>query len=98
MPNLDLTGIHWLIAGGESQSGCRPAEKVWFRNLRDQCKSARVAFFLKQLGGHLSKRGGDEAVLDGRRWTQMPIHADPSNDVRSTPFSVTASDLRSSVR
>jgi len=73
IPNLDLTGIHWLIAGGESQSGCRPADNAWFRDLRDQCKRARIKFFLKQLGGHPAKRGSDEAVLDGRRWTQMPL-------------------------
>jgi protein gp37 len=72
MPNLDLSGIHWLIAGGESQAGARPADLEWFRDLRDQCRSAQVAFFLKQLGGHPSKRGGADAVLDGRRWHDRP--------------------------
>jgi protein gp37 len=43
--NVDLTGIHWLIAGGESQAGARPAEELWFRNLRDQCLAAGVPFF-----------------------------------------------------
>jgi protein gp37 len=73
LPNLDLSGIHWLIAGGESQPGCRPAELEWFRDLRDQCTSIDVKFFLKQLGGHPSKRGGADALLDGRRWTQLPL-------------------------
>ena len=73
LPNLDLSGIHWLIAGGESQAGCRPAELGWFRDLRDQCMRRGVAFFLKQLGGHPSKRGSDEAILDSRRWTEMPV-------------------------
>jgi protein gp37 len=72
LPNLDLAGIHWLIAGGESQPRCRPAETTWFRDLRDQCQAADVRFFLKQLGGHPSKRGGAEALLDGCRWTQIP--------------------------
>ena len=72
LPDLNLSGIHWLIAGGESQSGCRPAELDWFRSLRDQCDDAGVEFFLKQLGGHPMKRGGDAAVLDGRRWINMP--------------------------
>jgi protein gp37 len=72
LPNLDLTGIHWLIAGGESQTGCRPADEDWFVDLRDQCTRAGVAFFLKQLGGHPSKRGADQALLEGRRWTAMP--------------------------
>lgn len=70
---VDLTGIHWLIAGGESQAGARPAEELWFRNLRDQCLAAGVAFFLKQLGGHPHKRGGEDALLDGRRWVEIPI-------------------------
>jgi protein gp37 len=73
LPNLDLDGIHWLIAGGESQSGCRPAAVDWFRDLQEQCARASVAFFLKQLGGHPSKRGGAAAVLDGRRWTETPV-------------------------
>jgi protein gp37 len=74
LPGLDLTGIQWLIAGGESQAGARAADIEWFRDLRDQCQAADVSFFLKQLGGHPSKRGGAEAVLDRRRWLQQPAH------------------------
>ena len=76
LPDLDLVGIHWLIAGGESQPGCRAAELAWFRDLRDQCARAGTTFFLKQLGGHPSKRGGHEALLDGRRHTAMPLTKD----------------------
>lgn len=72
LANIDLTGIDWLIAGGESQPGCRPASLEWFRELRDACKQDGVAFFLKQLGGHPSKRGGDAARLDRRLWHEMP--------------------------
>jgi len=75
LPNLRLTGIHWLIAGGESQPGARPATVEWFEDIRDQCGRAGVAFFLKQLGGHPSKRGGDRAVLDGVRWIQLPTES-----------------------
>jgi protein gp37 len=92
IPDLDLTGIHWLIAGGESQSGCRPADTAWFRDLRDQCTRARVKFFLKQLGGHPAKRGGDGAVLDGRRWTQMPRCVDASKAV-SVPSSLSGKQV-----
>jgi protein gp37 len=73
LASLDLAGIDWLIAGGESQAGCRAADPVWFRELRDLCCKEGVPFFLKQLGGHPSKRGGEEAVLDGQRWCQRPI-------------------------
>lgn len=69
---INLEGIHWLIGGGESQAGARPAKLTWFRELRAACKAAGTKFFLKQLGGHPSKRGGDEAVLDGRRWVELP--------------------------
>jgi protein gp37 len=72
LTRLNLDGIDWLIAGGESQPGCRPAELDWFRELRDMCRRSGTAFFLKQLGGHPSKRGGDEARLDGRVWHEMP--------------------------
>jgi protein gp37 len=72
LPNLNLQGIDWLIAGGESQPGARPAATAWFEDLRDQCAAAGVAFFLKQLGGHPSKRGGEQATLDGRRWIELP--------------------------
>jgi protein gp37 len=82
LPRLNLNGIDWLIAGGESQSGCRVAQLDWFRDLRDQCSAAGVAFFLKQLGGHPSKRGGHEAVLDGCRWTQTPV-AESTESIRS---------------
>jgi len=78
LKDIDLTGIQWLIAGGESQPGCRPASLAWFRELRDACRAQSVAYFLKQLGGHPSKRGGDAARLDGRQWHDMPAVASPA--------------------
>lgn len=72
LSGLNLEGISWLIAGGESQPGARPAKTEWFRELRAACRKSRTRFFLKQLGGHPSKRGGDEATLDGRLWHEMP--------------------------
>jgi protein gp37 len=78
LPDLNLDGIHWLIAGGESQPGARSADLAWFEDLRDQCQRANVAFFLKQLGGHPSKRGGDQALLGGRRWLELPVKIQPA--------------------
>jgi protein gp37 len=46
--DLDLTGIDWVIAGCESGDGKRPASATWFRDIRDRCARAGVAFFLKQ--------------------------------------------------
>jgi protein gp37 len=73
LKSLNLEGMHWLIAGGESQAGARPAKLEWFRELRRSCRASGTMFFLKQLGGHPSKRGGDEALLDGRGWHQLPV-------------------------
>lgn len=50
LPSLDLTGIDWLIAGGESGPKSRPAEVAWVRDLRDRCTAQGVAFFFKQWG------------------------------------------------
>lgn len=71
---LDLTGIDWVIVGGESGAKARPMELAWARELRDNCLAATPAirFFLKQLGGHPNKHGHDLAVLDGRRWVEFP--------------------------
>lgn len=68
---LDLTGIHWVIAGGESGIGYRKMDADWARGLRDQCKEADVAFFFKQWGGRTPKAGGRE--LDGETWDRMPL-------------------------
>jgi protein gp37 len=70
LPNLDLGGIHWLIAGGESGFRYRPVEESWLIDLRDQCAAAGTAFFFKQWGGVRPKAGG--RTLDGRTWDAMP--------------------------
>ena len=67
---LDLDGIDWLIAGGESGHGCRPVDPAWIRQLRDQCVASGTAFFFKQWGGRTPKAGG--RMLDGRTWDEMP--------------------------
>jgi protein gp37 len=72
LEGLDLHGIDWLIAGGESGTRARPMKLAWARELRDRCVDEEVAFFFKQLGGRRQKRGGDQAVLDGRLWREMP--------------------------
>lgn len=67
---LDLSGIDWLIAGGESGPGYRPVRLEWLRELRDACAGAGVAFFFKQWGGPTAKSGGRE--LDDRTHDEMP--------------------------
>jgi protein gp37 len=49
--SVDLTGLHWVIVGGESGPGARPMHPDWVRHIRDQCAMSGVAFFFKQWGG-----------------------------------------------
>ncbi|GAA3733380.1 DUF5131 family protein [Salinactinospora qingdaonensis] len=73
LPRLDLTGIDWVIAGGESGPHHRPVHPDWVRGLRDHCAEQGSAFFFKQWGGRTPKTGG--RVLDGRTWDERPSHA-----------------------
>lgn len=70
MGKLDLTGIDWVIVGGESGPGARPMNPDWVRDIRDRCYAVGVAFFFKQWGGLRPKSGGRE--LDGREWNDFP--------------------------
>ena len=70
LPSLDLTGIGWVIVGGESGPNHRPIEDGWVRHIRDLSQRKRVPFFFKQWGGHTPKAGGRD--LDGRTWDEMP--------------------------
>lgn len=69
---LERDAVQWVIVGGESGPRARPMELNWARELRDQCGEAGVKFFLKQLGGARNKRGGEQALIDGELWRQMP--------------------------
>ncbi len=67
---VDLSGIDWVIVGGESGPGSRPMKEEWVLEIRDQCKADKVSFFFKQWGGLRPKSGGRE--LKGREWNQYP--------------------------
>jgi protein gp37 len=67
---VNLGGIDWVIAGGESGPGARPVHLEWVREIRDQCVAQGVAFFFKQWGGLRPKSGGRQ--LDGREWSEFP--------------------------
>jgi protein gp37 len=74
LDELDLTGIHWVIAGGESGRNARPVNPAWVRSLRDRCISCDVPFFFKQWGGRTAKSGG--RILDDQLWSQYPRGAE----------------------
>ena len=68
--DIDLTGIDWLIGGGESGAGSRPMEKEWVIELRDKAEDSDVAFFFKQWGGTRKKKAGSD--LDGKQYKAYP--------------------------
>lgn len=76
LEGLDLSGIDWLIAGGESGPKHRRIDPQWVRDLRDRCGEEDSAFFFKQWGGTRPKSNGRE--LDGRHWDEMPVPRDRS--------------------
>jgi protein gp37 len=68
---LPLSGIHWVIVGGESGPGARPMQEAWVRQIRDRCHAFGVPFFFKQWGGTNKKLTG--RLLDGRTWDEVPL-------------------------
>lgn len=71
--DVDLSGLDWVIAGGESGARARPMDPNWVREIRDACVDADIPFFFKQWGGRSAKAGG--RTLDGNTWDQMPLKA-----------------------
>ena len=71
LDHLNLLGMYWVIAGGESGTSYRPVDINWIRGLRDNCIRAEVPFFFKQWGGRTPKQQGRE--LDGRTWDEYPL-------------------------
>jgi protein gp37 len=69
--DLDLSGIDWVIGGGESGVAHRRCDPQWARGLRANCSRAGAAFFWKQWGGRTPKAGGRE--LDGTTYDAYPV-------------------------
>jgi protein gp37 len=70
LPCLDLTGVDWVIVGGESGPKARPMVPTWVRQVRERCGVSGIPFFFKQWGGVNKKKAGRE--LDGRTWDEIP--------------------------
>ena len=71
LDDVDLSGIDWLIAGGESGVGARPMQRNWVEHLQQRCVSQGIAFFFKQWGGRTPKAGGRQ--INGRTFDEMPV-------------------------
>lgn len=75
--NIDLTGIHWAIVGGESGPKARPMKPEWVDAVRRQCDAQHVAFFFKQWGGWGAdgvrrNKKANGRLLNGRTWDAYP--------------------------
>ncbi len=68
--DLNLEGIHWLIAGGESGPEHRDMDVAWVRELRDMCNKNKTAFYYKQASALLPAT--KPPLLDGRTWEEYP--------------------------
>jgi protein gp37 len=68
--DLDLTGINWVIVGGESGPGARPMERPWVDRILQQCQTREIPFFFKQWGGVRKSKTG--RTLDGRTYDEHP--------------------------
>jgi protein gp37 len=55
----DLTGIEWIIIGGESGPRARKMDCEWARVLMDVARQARVPVWMKQMGSWWWKEHGD---------------------------------------
>lgn len=67
---IDLTGIDWVIVGGESGGEARPMKAAWVHGIRRQCGEQDVAFFFKQWGGSAKDKGG--SLIGGREVKEFP--------------------------
>lgn len=77
---LDLSGIHWVIVGGESGARARPMQRAWVQSIYRQCRAQRVPFFFKQWGawgpdGVRRSKGANGRTFRGREWDEMPVPA-----------------------
>lgn len=77
---LDLSGIHWVIVGGESGPKARPMKQEWAVSIKNQCNVQGVAFFFKQWGtwggdGVRRSKKANGRILLGKEWNEDPYLA-----------------------
>lgn len=68
--NVDLSGIDWVIAGGEAGPGARPIEEAWVYDIKDQCECRGIPFFFKGWGSGEPK--ATRRLIGGREYNEMP--------------------------
>jgi protein gp37 len=67
-------GLDWVIVGGESGHSARLFNTDWAASIVEQCRSAGVACFVKQLGAHVIQGGERRVKRDkkGGDWSEWP--------------------------
>lgn len=70
LADINLSGIHWLVAGGESGPKFRTMYMEWARELRDRCHAQGVGFFFKQESAF---RPATSPILDGKQYHELPM-------------------------
>jgi protein gp37 len=89
-----LSQIDWVIQGGESGRESRPFDLEWARHLRDECQSAGVPYFLKQLGAHVVDGQRRRRLRDshGGDWSEWP------EDLRVRQMPLVAQEVQVAIR
>lgn len=84
MGDIDLTGIHWVIVGGESGSKAREMRGTWAEQIRHRCESYGSAFFFKQGSTHNWQRYKDfesfPPYLRLRQWPRSTVNGDAARE------------------
>ncbi len=70
--DLNLTGIDWVIVGGESGPGARSIKAEWVLDIKAQCETSQTPFFFKQWGGTHKKVNG--SLIEGRHYHETPVN------------------------
>jgi protein gp37 len=91
--DFTISGIDWVIVGGESGPGARPMQREWVENILKLCRREQIAFFFKQRGGvHKSTTGRS---LNGRTYDELPaLKASPIPPRKVRVFAASAWDHR----
>jgi protein gp37 len=93
LPSLDLTGIDWVIVGGESGPGARPMDPAWVRDIRDRSIEAGIPLFIKQWGTWVPYeedpqppfwQGQDGIFIDGHHLPAELSEGDPCHNSTGT--------------
>jgi hypothetical protein len=74
---LGLSGLDWVVVGGESGPGARLCHPDWIRSIRDQCQAAAMPVFIKQLGSYVVDR--NDAGFEGDEPESWPMGTDPQD-------------------